>query len=793
MRRLLAVLALFGLALAWRVAEGPRVDVLYAPGQEVLAEAVVRRAEAALDALAPYLGAPEERLTLRLDPGTDFFNGYANVFPRPGTTLFPAFPYYRGSFLNTADPLYTLVLHELVHLLHLRGPRNGLGLVPEGAGRPYPLWLTEGLAAYLESMGGGGRLHDAYTRGLLRALAGDPPPLALAGVAPYPRFPYGDLRYRVGVAFVGFLVRRHGWDTLKASFDAYQRVPMPFSMFLPDGYAEAWRQASGTRLEDEWRAFWKEQAADRPPPPEGLGPRGRSPALGGGGLAYLDEDRLVVGGRVHRNPLNRTIGRLTWLGPRALVYDRLEAEPDGAYLRRLYALDPETGRETPLPGTDHAFYPAAYRGTLYFVREGRAGSELVAWRAGRAEPRYRAPAGDHLVGVAAGAGGLAFLLWHRGAVRPYLLTDRGARALPGHGRVLIDLAWAGKTLLFASDAEGVYKIYALDPASGRLWRWLDAPYGAFAPVLEGDRLRYVALTASGFRLARARPRPVPVHPRPAPPLSAPRLARPLVVHRDDRPYASLGPVGWTPLAPLGAAVFGEDRAGETGWTLAGAWVPGSGALAFVLVHVPRFGQAPERYRLELHADPDLFYLLAGYRRDGLWQGKRWTLSATLGTARAGRWFPLAEAGLALGETHAYGRDRVWGEAGEGWGLDLVAGLAGRPYGRAGATILAPSGLTLGAEAGLDDPGFWLGPGARAAVWAGYRAVLPLDLTAGDGLFYLSHLEFRPRVGLTEGPAPGYGVGLGVAACLAYRYALTACPGVWVGYRPDRGLAVGLNP
>ncbi len=789
----MAAALLLGVALAWRVAEAPRTEVLYAPGQEALAEAVLVRAEDALDALRPYFSEPGDRPTLRLDPDTSFFNGYASVFPHPGATLFPAFPYYRGTFLNNPDPLYTLVLHELVHLLHLRGPTNGIGLIPDGVGRPYPLWLTEGLAAYFESMDGGGRLHDAYTRGLLLALASDPPPLALASVAPYPRFPYGDLRYRVGVAFVDYLIKRHGWKTLKESFDRYQRLPMPFSLLGADGYAEAWRAASGIPLADEWRAFWRELYSRRPPPPPNPGPRGRSPAVLEGRLAYVDEDRIVAAGRVFRHPLYRTIGRLAWLDPNTLVYDRLAPLGNGAYRRRLYRLSVATGQEVAIPETDRAYYPTAAGGSIYFVREGQQGSELVRLAGGHQTVLYQAPAGDHLVGLAAGRPGVAFLLWHRGTVRPYLLAGGKPKALPGHGRILLDPAWAGDRLVLAADAEGVFKIYALDPKTGRVERWVDAPYGAFAPTWDGERLVYATLTASGFRLAKTRPRAAPVTPQPAPPLSPPRLARPFIARHPYDPYRSLGPVGWTPLLPLGAALFGEDRAEETAWALAGAWAPGFGSLDLALEHVPRFGLAPERFRLDFHADPGLLYLQAGYDRTA-WRGPaRTTLSVTLGAARTGRWWPLAEAGLEAGETHAYRRDRVWGEPSEGWRAGLRAGYAAGPYGWAWLGLQHPSGLQAGLEAGFDAAGFWLGPGPRAAAWLGYRAVLPLDLAAGDGLFYLSHLEATPRIGVAIGPSTGYGVELGLTACLAYRYALTACPGIRLGYRPDRGFSVALGP
>jgi len=483
-------LALFLLipALAYRVADYGAVRVIFEPSQEALAEAVAKRALAALEELVPPFERPSSPLVLRLAEGFDFYNGYASVFPRPATTLFPAFPYYEGAFFNTADPLYTLVLHELVHLLHLKGQENPFGLIPNGVARPYPAWLTEGLATYFESKGGGGRLHDAYTKGLLRALAEDPPSLAEASVAYYPRFPYHDLRYRVGVAFVDFLVRRHGEKALFTSFRRYQKTPMPFSLYLPDAYAEAWE----VDLAAEWQAFWEGQkSTERPPDPKG--PKGRSPAVFGERLAYVREDAIVVGDREFFHPLGRSVGRLAWLDKKTLVFDRLAPSKGGGYVRRLYLLDTETGEETPIPGALHAYYPTTHAGAVYYVEESRAGSRLVRLKGGKKEVLYSAPAGAHVVGVAAGEAGLALLLWERGRVYPLLLGEE-EKKLPAPGRVLTGLSWWRGQLVFASDASGVFELYAVDPQTGEVKKAVSHPYGAFAPAAKGEALVYAVLT-----------------------------------------------------------------------------------------------------------------------------------------------------------------------------------------------------------------------------------------------------------------------------------------------------------
>ncbi len=786
MRRLIAAALFLGLALAWQVAETPRVKVLFAPGQEALAEAVLARAEAALSTLSPFLGEPKKTPVLRLDPGTDFYNGYASVFPRPGTTLFPAFPYYEGAFWNTADPLYTLVLHELVHLLHLAGPENGLGLLPNGVARPYPAWLVEGLATYFESQGGGGRLHDGYTRGLLRALAEDPPSLAEASTAFFPRFPFGELRYRVGVAFVDFLIQQHGWEALRRAFERYQRVPMPFSLYLSDAFAEAWKEAAGTELKAEWRAFWESQRVKaRPPAP--TGPAGCSPAAFGGRLAYVHEDAIVVGEKRFPHPLGRTVGRLAWLDERTLVFDRLEPTGAGGYVRRLFALDVVSGRETPIPGALHAYHPTAHRGTIYYVEEGKAGSRLVELKDGKKRVRYQAPKDRHLVGVAASDRGLAVLVWEAGRVYPLLLEDSGPRRLAAHGRVLKDLAWWQGRLVFASDASGVYQIYALDPETGALALLVAHPYGAFAPAGAEDGLYYVALTRKGFFVEQASPTPKPIEPIAAAPLPRPKLPEVKPQRHPYRPLASLAPAGWLPLFPFGALALGVDAANELDWLLAANTDLRSGFLLLSAGYTPRFGLAPERYRLTLSNQGAAL----AYSRRFLAGRARGSFEAALGAALGQ---PALEVALLLEDTRARGRDRVWGEASEGRSLSVLAGHGGAPYGLLALAERTPEGWEASFALGRDVTTPWLGPGTRAALRLGHRSTWVLDHYEKDGLFYLSHLTLEPEVGLAFSPEEGIapGASLTLRAHLAYRYYLPLTPELRLGYRADRGFWVGLG-
>jgi len=104
------------------------------------------------------------------------------------------------------------------------------------------------------------------------------------------------------------------------------------------------------------------------------------------------------------------------------------------------------------------------------------------------------------------------------------------------------------------------------------------------------------------------------------------------------------------------------------------------------------------------------------------------------------------------------------------------------------------GLIAGFAFGENAPGFWLGPGPRGAVFLGLRRNLVLDAFLGDGLFYLSHLDLRPRAGLLFAPGtePAWGMELAVKAHLAFRYYLPFTPELRLGYRADRGVWLGFG-
>ena len=784
---------LFLHALALSELVGPHARVLYPEGEDARARALLVRAEAAIKALSPELGPAQSPFLYRLAPGGPF-NGFAQIYPEPGATLLDDFPYYDGLFLNNPDPLYTLVLHETVHLFHHQGKKLGLGLLLEGSARPYPAWLTEGLAVYFESKEGQGRLHHPATRGLLRALAKDPPPFWALGTAYTPYWPYGSARYLVGGAFVDYVARRVGLKALLRAGARYQRWPMPLALTDPTPFANAWRAANpkAPDLLALWRAFWRTIPAAGPAPGKRVA-RGKKPAPGPDGtLAYLDQAAIVVGDKRFLHPLNPTIGRLGWLNAKSLYFDRLRPLPDGRAVSALYTLDLQTGR-TQLVALD-ARYPAATpTGGLCWVKQGRAEDRVFC----QGQLRWTSPANTHVVGLAPGEP-FALALWDRGRVRLGTLRGDAFIPLPTPAPLVLGLRRRQDALYFYAGGRGAqalapvkqgsagfrlvfetgratFAAYRLDLKSKALALLATAPAGVLDPAPAQRALYYATPTPKGYEIRRLdRPWPRPAQAATSAPPRGPGLPELQARARPYDPLASLGPRGWWPLG-LGVLVAGQDDSQEHAWTLAAGWP----FFAFSYGYTPRFGLARYALGASFFATPELATgALAAGGRLPLEKGALDLGAEAGGRYAGGRALPFADVQLGYAIGYARGRERVWGAATEGLRVFAAGGWDRGPWWRLG--LLARAG---GLEAGLMAPGatFTLGP----------RFIFPLDLADEDGFSYLSHLALTPR--LVWARSGGLGGEVELSAYAASVYYLPARLTLRVGYRERGGWYWALGP
>jgi len=613
-------------AWAWEVVVSDRVKVVYpSEGLREYALEVAREAEAALDVLEPLFGPRSDKVVLRLNDKVDLFNAYATPIPRRSIELLAPVP--AGDLIDLRGPsiTYLLLVHELTHTRQLTytekpGGRKPLrlGLVTELTAPLPPAWFVEGVATYMESrFTPGGRFDWAYTQGLLNSLFIDGknfPDLADMSLYTYQDWPSGQTRYLLGVRFVGYLIEKHGWESILKTLQQYNG-----GFLFPPSFAAAWKRANGSSLQEEWRS-WVGQERRRATAFAAVAVTGSQLAKGGYDPVVSPDGRLLAyqgkygvwvmnrdGSHARRLARVRT-QKLWWADSQTLVYSRYVREGDGV-VSDVFALDANSGRETRLTRGLHARLAApGPDGCFYYVRD-RSGepSSLRRLCKGEEEVLWRAAGGEHLVGLAVSPGGqIALSVWHGGVVDLALLEGGRLRyLLPGRLRVSppaappdpcagggqelgscyernryqhVSPTWDGDyALLFRADESGVWDLYKLSLPEGKVTRLsasLSGVFGVsfyngvmFTAEMVDDGYAIVTLPALELPLKSAKPslsafksfcsgkHPTPVAEQPA---GRPVVGRsgcpasaPIYWRSPERSVRQLPYSPWSSLAPYG--------------------------------------------------------------------------------------------------------------------------------------------------------------------------------------------------------------------------------------------------
>jgi len=807
-------------AAAWEQVESQRVRVVYPdPALAAYAADVARQAEAALDVLEPLFGPRDGKVVLRLNDEVDWFNAYATTLPRRSVELLAPAP--AGDLIDLRSPsiTYLLLVHELTHtqqLTYTEKPDGKeplrLGLVTELSAPMPPAWFVEGIATYMESrFTPGGRLDWAHTQGLLNALFMDDqafPDLAEMSLYTYRDWPSGQTRYLLGVRFVGYLIEKHGWDSILKTLQQYND-----GLILPPSFAAAWQRANGSSLLEEWRG-WLGEERRRATAYAAVAVIGNQLVEGGYDPVISPDGRLLAyqgrygvwvmnrdGSHARRLARVRT-QKLWWADNQTLVYSRYVREGDGV-VSDVFALDARSGRETRLTRGRHARLAApGPDGCLYYVRD-RSGepSSLRRLCEGEEDVLWQAAGGEHLLGLAVSPGGqIALSVWRGGVVDLALLEGGRLRyLLPGRLQVSppaappdpcagggqelgscyqrdfyqhVSPAWDGDyTLLFRADESGVWDLYKVSLPEGRVTR-LSASFGGIYGASSYDGVMFAAEMVSGGYAVVALPalgepvRPAKAasgsrhcslpYPQPAPQETGSKTG-------ERAGCLAAAPASWElPEVDLEQGSYSPlSSLPPYGWLVLPAFYGPQPALEFSLYGLDDTGVYS--YRVSGGYSPratgplggGYAYLAAGVNAGVDLAGSTAPLGFTL---RAGSWpsggFSI-ESGVLLGLASAGYYDR-WNwraslEAGPvwdgGWGFESSASA------RLGLEDRDPWGyLKNGGYAGLVSSWNAAGgvlQGYGGAVWAvepfGFKLALEANLSGGRG------------VSLVSGPAPAGGV------------------------------------
>jgi Tol biopolymer transport system component len=601
--------------LIWRTLDLPHFEVHYPQRLERVAFRVARMCEEAYDVLTPLFDHKVDRkVQVRLTDFGDFANGSATALPYPRIILFAAPPSLDGNLNDYDDWMRLLIFHEYVHILQLDN-RSGLpawlNFLFGGTFAPnqnLPSFMLEGEAVWGEALTSGrGRIRSAVFRGTLRAqaLAGVLPTIDQMVHAPL-HFPGANVWYMHGGHFADWVARTRGMQTAGQVHDAMSDQLIPFSL------NRSMFEATGQIVVDLFRSWRADLTAQSQAEAAAIEAAGRTPSVA-----------LTTTGQTHDNPRFLHDGRLmTYVSaPQQITSlytvegpDRLVRQVDVDGLSRFDACH-ATGRllyDLPQPHT------GAYTFFDLFALELATGKRYRITRGQRLREPACSPDGTRAVASQIRSGRTVLVEVDLGTGVIEVLHDPGdlnqvgypvytpdgqgvvfERVSQRHGR---DLVWVdrrtgditaltddaalelhprfsrdGRWLIYASDVDGVFNLYARAWNGGRpgeVQRVTRVVTGAIDPDFspDGTQVVFRMLTAEGTDLHRVDFKPgAPPPPSPEPDVLRPDPGEAPFESRAYAPLETLFPVAWSPsftfsniesaVTQLGIDVVTSDAAG----------------------------------------------------------------------------------------------------------------------------------------------------------------------------------------------------------------------------------------
>ncbi len=608
---------LFDPSLAWKTIVTPHFRVNYAAENEEVARLAAGYAEEAHQILSPWLEeVPENRTEMTIVDHEDMVQGYSFPLPNNQIWLYLTSPASDQLMSRHDSWLRDLVIHEYTHLLHMEKTAGLAALVNKVVGRSYypnlflPIFLIEGLAVHTETRwSSGGRGRDTAYQMYLRVAALED---QLAGIDKASGYftidhPGGEIPYIYGMAFYRHLATHYGADAPARLAKDHAANPYVGVWGLDDEL----KAITGRTAVQLWADMRAELKADAR--------RQREAAIARGPLTPVT--LVTTSGMHHRHPRFLPKGDLAWgewtghgyahlvssephkkdAKPRRIItkspFGSWDVSRDGRWLyhsrswddnrftgfedafrwdlknRKIERLSTRARLDMPAVSPDGRWVVAVQngRGQTNLVKMRADGSKAAPLttltdRSQLSSPAWH-PRRDAIAVSAWRAGGRDLYLVHpeRGTLTP-LWRDR---------HVDQDPAWTpdGRHLVFTSDRDGVYNLYAYELATKKLFRITNVVGGLIEPAVspDGKTLACASFGVKGWDIAtlpwepkawRQVPTPVdePGMAQPEPAVSA--AAFPAQVYD---PLPSLRPKTWAPFGFMdergpvwGFQTFGQD-------------------------------------------------------------------------------------------------------------------------------------------------------------------------------------------------------------------------------------------
>lgn len=201
------------------------------------------------------------KTTIIITDHTDFPNGMSVTFFRNTIYLYITPLDLYNNLRSYEDPLYSLIVHEYTHTLHLDQIRGGAWFWRIMYGKLYCpnsgtfRWYLEGVAILSETLfSEGGRLKASYNHALVKSAAKQKKiPSYDKLVLPVVEWPNGEAVYHYGASFVEYIYYKYGEEKFQEFFIDISNDFWPFVL----QFVMKFKKIYGISLNDLWNE-WKE-------------------------------------------------------------------------------------------------------------------------------------------------------------------------------------------------------------------------------------------------------------------------------------------------------------------------------------------------------------------------------------------------------------------------------------------------------------------------------------------------------------------------------------------------------
>jgi len=532
-------------SLSWQTLYTEHFEIHFHDDEEPLARKVASIAESVHTKLTrTFNWTPRERTQVILTDRFDFANGSATPIPRNEMRLQITPPIGTNVASDHDNWLELLIIHEYTHILQL----DKVSGLPSGLRKLFgrnlflfpnilqPPWFIEGLATYEETdkLRGIGRGQDSLFRGLMRqeVISGIKPVRQVN--QPLDSWPMNTVRYLYGVYFYQFVAERYGPEKITELVKQYSNNLLPFAI---NNNSRRVLGKNMTTLWDEFSQYLQEifsgeiNAIRQAGEITGIkitntGYFTRSPQVSDNGdIYYLENDlqtepRLMVirQGTTKPDVIADVRGNSFDLHPTAgIIGAEIDAVNNTNFFSDLYHLDPGNGNKTPLThGKRYLLAAWSSDGENIIAVHNQLGQHalhLLDKHGNKMDTLWQG-ADNTIISSVDGSPngtGLVMAVWRPDTLwnlEHFDIKTRQWTRLTHDTNIENSPRYSsdGLSIVFSADYDGVFNIYRLTLASGKLEKLTNVIGEATTPALHhttsGEQLVYINLGATGYDLFR---------------------------------------------------------------------------------------------------------------------------------------------------------------------------------------------------------------------------------------------------------------------------------------------------